>query len=107
MPERENHLMLKSASIAIALFLFAALASAQVPTSGNVFFGYSFENASSSALDNVTRPNFHGWDGSLEGKLAPFIGLVTDISGHYGTQTFTTPFPSTFTVTAHEYEALF
>jgi hypothetical protein len=107
MPERENPVMLKSASIAIALFLFSALGSAQIPTSGNIFGGYSFENASSSALDNVTRPNFHGWEGSLEGKLAPFIGLVTDISGHYGTQTYTTPFPSTFTVTGHEYEALF
>jgi hypothetical protein len=101
--------MLKSACIAITLFLFSALASAQIPTSGNVFVGYSFENASSSALDNITRPNFHGWEGSLEGKLAPFIGLVTDISGHYGTQTITElpPGPIVVSVTGHEYEVLF
>jgi hypothetical protein len=102
--------MLKSASIAIALFLFSALASAQIPTSGNIFGGYSFENASSSALDNVTRPNFHGWEGSLEGKLAPFIGIVTDFSGHYGTQTITEFPPSgpfNISITGHEYELLF
>ena len=98
--------MLKAMWVAVLLFLCAGLANAQIPTSGNVFFGYSFENASSSA-DNLTRPSLHGWEGSLEGKLAPFIGLVTDISGHYGTETFTTTFPSTFTVTAHEYEVLF
>ena len=34
--------MLKAVYIGAALFLFAALAKAQVPTSGNVFFGYSF-----------------------------------------------------------------
>jgi len=99
--------MLKAIWFAILLCACAGLANAQIPTSGNIFFGYSFENASSTALDNVTRPNFHGWEGSLEGKLAPFIGLVTYFSGHYGTQTFTTPFPSTFTVTAHEYDVLF
>jgi len=110
MPERENFLMLKSAWIAISLFLLASLAHAQIPTSGNIFFGYSFENASSSALDNIDRPNLQGWEGSLEGKLAPFFGIVTDFSGHYGTQTFTevTPDgPVNASVTGHEYEVLF
>jgi hypothetical protein len=101
--------MLKAIWIAVLLCVEVGMANAQIPTSGNVFFGYSFENASASALDNVTRPNFHGWEGSLEGKLAPFIGLVTDISGHYGTQTYTPgpPGPPTFRVTGHQYEVLF
>jgi hypothetical protein len=103
--------MLKAISIAILLGACAGLASAQVPASGNIFFGYSFENASSYALQDVTRPNLHGWEGSLEGKLAPFIGLVTDISGHYGTQTFTEPGPGSggvnVSVTGHQYEVLF
>jgi hypothetical protein len=97
--------MLKAIAIAILLCLCAGLANAQVPASGNVFFGYSFENASASALDNLTRPSLHGWEGSLEGKLAPFIGLVTDFSGHYGSQTIPTPGPTT--VNGHEYEVLF
>jgi hypothetical protein len=99
--------MFRSACVAIAFFLLTALSYAQIPTSGNVFVGYSFENASASALDNIDRPNLQGWEGSVEGKIAPFFGIVTDFSGHYGTQTFTTPFPSTFTVTGHEYEVLF
>jgi opacity protein-like surface antigen len=101
--------MLKATCIAFALFLFSGLASAQVRTSGNIFFGYSFENASASALDNLTRPNLHGWEGSLEGKLAPWVGLVTDVSGHYGSQTFVVlaPSPVNVKVTGHEYEVLF
>lgn len=102
--------MLKAACVGVALFLFAGLASAQVPTSGNIFFGYSFENASASALDGLTRPNLQGWEGSLEGKLAPWIGLVTDFSGHYGSQTFvalTPNGPVDMKVTGHQYEVLF
>lgn len=105
--------MLKVIWIAVLLCVCAGFANAQIPTSGNVFFGYSFENASSTALDGLTRPNYHGWEGSLEGKLAPFIGLVTDISGHYGTQNFTelTPVggggPVNVSVTGHQYEVLF
>ncbi len=102
--------MLKSACITLALFFFTALASAQIPTSGNVFFGYSFENTGSTALDGITRANLQGWEGSLEGKLLPFLGIVTDFSGHYGTQTFTDLTPSgplTVSLTGHEYEVLF
>jgi len=103
--------MLKAMGIVVLFCVCAGLANAQAPASGNVFFGYSFENASSSALDGLTRPTMHGWEGSLEGKLAPFIGLVTDFSGHYGTQTFTelTPGggPVNVKVTGHEYEVLF
>jgi hypothetical protein len=102
--------MLKASCIGVALLLLAGLASAQIPTSGNIFLGYSFENASSSALDNLTRPNLQGWEGSLEGKLAPWVGLVTDFSGHYGSQTFvalTPDGPINVKVTGHEYEVLF
>jgi len=102
--------MMKVACIGVALFLFAGLASAQVPASGNIFFGYSFENAGSSAIVDVTRPNLQGWEGSLEGKIAPWVGLVTDFSGRYGTQSFTVLGPEepvNISVTAHEYSVLF
>src|SRR5580704_17803291 len=109
MPGKGDVLMLKATCIGAALFLVASLASAQVRTSGNIFFGYSFENASASALDHLTRPNLQGWEGSLEGKLAPWVGLVTDVSGHYGSQTFVVlaPSPVNVKVTGHEYEVLF
>ena len=102
--------MFMAACISVALLLLAGLANAQVPTSGNIFIGYSFENASSSALDHLTRPNLQGWEGSLEGKLVPLVGIVTDFSAHYGSQTFTqlTPAgPVKVDVTGHEWEVLF
>ena len=107
--------MRKLACLSVFLLLFAYAASAQ--TSGNVFFGYSFENASStdfsSNLNFATRPNLQGWDASLEGKIFPHFGIVTDLSGHYGSQNYTiaTPVggggPETVQVTGHEFNVLF
>jgi hypothetical protein len=64
--------------------MFIALtgaAWAQIPTSGNVFFGYSYEHTPIVTADTT---NMNGWDASLEGKFLPWIGLVADIDGHYG-----------------------
>jgi hypothetical protein len=71
--------------ISLTVFLFASLATAQVPTAGNVFFGYSYYN---SDLSSTGRANANGWEGSLEGRLLPWIGAVVDFSGHYGSQNF-------------------
>ena len=102
--------MLKAACIGVVVFIFAGFASAQVP-SGNVFLGYSFENTNSSTLDlNLSRANLHGWEGSLEGKMLPWIGIVADFSGHYGSQSFIEPTPAgpeNIKVTGHEWEVLF
>jgi hypothetical protein len=65
--------------------------------SGNVFLGYSYLNA-----DVATRASLNGWNGSLEGKVFPFVGLVTDLSGHYGNEDF-----GTFKAQAHQYNFLF
>jgi hypothetical protein len=71
------------------LLLFVMLLTgggfAQIPTSGNIFFGYSYY---SSDL-NGSRTSLNGWEGSVEGKFLPFIGVVGDISGYYGNQGFT------------------
>ena len=110
---RESMFMRKLACLGIISFFFTCAASAQIPTSGNVFFGYSFENSSSTAFNsNLGRPNLQGWDASLEGKIFPHFGIVTDLSGHYGSQSFT-EFPPlgggsvTVQVTGHELEAIF
>ena len=73
--------MRKLAAIACML-LRAEIAGAQVRTSGNVFFGDSYYNT------NLTggRISPNGWEGSIEGKVLPFIGLVGDFSGHYGSE---------------------
>jgi hypothetical protein len=77
--------MRKIAIIACILFLFTGLALAQIPTAGNVFFGYSYFN---NNLSSIGRAGINGWEGSLEGKVLPFIGIVADFSGHYGSETF-------------------
>jgi opacity protein-like surface antigen len=103
--------MFRAACIGVVLFLLAGLANAQVPTSGNIFVGYSFENTNSSTLKlNLSRPNLQGWEGSLEGKILPWVGIVADFSGHYGSQTFIELPPSgsvDVKVTGHEWEVLF
>jgi len=67
------------------LISFTASSSAQIPTKGNVFFGYSYDHTSVSSGDSGS---LNGWDASLEGKFAPWIGLVTDIDGHYGSRNY-------------------
>jgi hypothetical protein len=95
-----------------SLLLFASLASAQIPTKGNVYFGYSYENLDSMSLDflNQSRANLNGWEATLEGKVLPAISLVADFAGHYGTQSYvyqSTNVNVPATVDAHEFTALF
>ncbi|HEX3821620.1 MAG TPA: hypothetical protein VHW45_14900 [Candidatus Sulfotelmatobacter sp.] len=77
--------MRKLASISIFIFILTGAASAQVPTSGNVFFGYSYYNTD---LSTINRANTNGWEASLEGKVFPLLGIVADFDGHYGSQVF-------------------
>lgn len=96
--------------IGLIVFAFATLAAAQVPTSGNVFFGYSYYNTDLSGID---RANLNGWEGSLEGKVVPWVGIVADLSGQYGSQNFpgfceAIPGPcSPVNLKVSEYNALF
>lgn len=79
-------------SFVAATTLFAASAHAQVPTSGNIFFGYSYAGGElivpaapgASALSHSA--NLNGWEGSLDGKLLPWVGIVADFGAHYGSQ---------------------
>ena len=104
--------MRKIGFISFVLLLFAGLASAQVPTSGNVFFGYSYENTSSSAVGfaNSSRANLNGWEASVEGKVFPWVGFVADVAGHYGSQSYVFNVGgqnSSVNVDAHEFTAMF
>lgn len=67
----------------LALLTMTGAASAQIPTKGNVFFGYSYDRTPIVSNDTT---NLNGWDASLEGKLLPWIGLVVDVDGHYGSE---------------------
>ena len=89
--------------IVLTVFTFATLATAQIPK-GNVFFGYSYLRSD--------RISGNGWNGSLEGKFLPWIGIVADLSGHYGSAVFPISCPPgsspcTFTGDAKTYSFVF
>ena len=80
--------MRKTAGILLGIFLAAGLAQAQIPTSGNIFVGYSFSQAEPSADVNL-----NGWEASLEGKFLPWVGIVGDFGATYGSSNLTFPCP--------------
>jgi Outer membrane protein beta-barrel domain len=65
--------------IAILVFSISGAAFAQVP-SGNIFVGYSYSRTDSFGGTK----NLNGWEGSLEGKFLPWIGIVADFGAGYG-----------------------
>lgn len=94
--------------IAVMLLLLTGCSVAQVPTAGNVFFGYSYQSADSTALNIIggNRVNMNGWEATLEGKVVPFLGIVADFSGHYGSQGALTPIGGV-NVTGHQLTVMF
>lgn len=110
--------MLQRFVVLAALFLaaiFSSVAAAQIPTAGNVYFGYTYYNTDLS----LNRGNLNGWQGTLEGRLFPYVGIVADLTGHYGTLSFAVPpcvvpvggngggCASNLNASAHVYEVLF
>ena len=96
--------MRKLVIFAFVLFSFAAAATAQIPTSGNIYAGYSYYNTNLGA----TRQSLNGWEGSIEGKFfpVPFLGVFADFSANYGDLKFPSPCPvgggcPTFSVNSH------
>jgi hypothetical protein len=69
--------------IAFVLLLSPIAGLAQIPTKGNLFGGYSYGSAD---LSFNGRTNLNGWNGSLEGEVLPWVGIVADFSGLYGSQ---------------------
>ena len=89
---RTSALLGRVTVIAAVSLVFSVAANAQVPTSGNVFFGYSYFNTPPlSFTGDTSRQNLNGWEGSLEGRVFPWVGIVADFSGHYGSQTVPSP----------------
>ena len=67
--------------LVLFLLISACLASAQLAPRGNAYFGYAYNRAEIASNDAT---NLNGWAASLEGKFVPFLGLVGDLSGTYG-----------------------
>jgi hypothetical protein len=91
----------KLLAIVFALTLMSVAAVAQVPTAGNVFFGYSYNRGSTGVSGTG---NLNGWEASLEGRVFPHIGIVADFGETYGTfvvPTFVGNFNSNTRVTSY------
>lgn len=80
--------MRKIAGILLGIAFAAGIACAQIPTSGNIFVGYSFSRAQVFQGNTV---NLNGWEGSLEGKFLPWIGIVADFGAGYGSNSLAFP----------------
>lgn len=78
--------MLKISAIALAWTTLGAVCAAQIPTSGNGFFGYSYSQGQIFSGTTTGNVSMNGWDASLEGKFLPWIGVVADLDWHYGSR---------------------
>lgn len=83
--------MRKKYAIGLFAALFGATGHAQIPTTGNIFFGFSYSRGQVFTGSRVpilfpssADANMNGWEGSLEGKFFPWIGVVADFDWHYG-----------------------
>jgi opacity protein-like surface antigen len=108
----------KKVALLAAVLLSITFAHAQIPTAGNIFIGYSYSGGDvtvpfqgETAFASHTA-SLNGWEGSLEGKFLPWIGLVADFSGHYGSHDLVVcssvlPPCGNFNFTARRYTVLF
>src|SRR2546430_16651153 len=78
---KKNILVQRFAAIAFTLFMLTTAVGGQIVPKGNIFVGYSYNRAGIFSTDHS---NLKGWNGSLEGKIFPFVGIVSDLSGYYG-----------------------
>ena len=84
--------MYKMMAIVCGLLFFSVAAHAQ---RFNAFVGYSYSNfglyvpqgRSLLAGSPAVSHSLNGWNGSLEAKVLPVLGIVADFSGHYGNET--------------------
>ncbi len=74
--------MSKRIAMVLALLIMSVAGFAQSAKSGDLYLGYSF-NRASTGWSNTG--NLNGWEASLEGRIAPWAGLVVDASTNYGT----------------------
>jgi hypothetical protein len=81
MSKSRRNIVCKWAAIWLTILVLVGGAAAQIPTKGDVFFGYSYNHADFNSAGSL---NLNGWEGSLTGKVAPWVGIVADISGQYG-----------------------
>lgn len=80
---------MKKLAIVAVLVSLAGFAQAQIPTSGSIFIGYSYAAgevfAHASGFGTISHSTgMNGWEGSVEGKLLPWVGIVADLGQTFG-----------------------
>src|SRR5437660_2449158 len=81
--------MRKLVFLTCSIAFLIGVASAQM-RSGNAFFGYSYYNSTNLSSPLFNRATTNGWEASVEGKILPFMGVVADLDGHFGSQNVST-----------------
>lgn len=81
--------MRKICAIIFTTWLLSTIASAQLPSGGNVFFGYSYLGGETFAASTTVqaaggRATMNGWEASAEGNYLPWLGALVDFDWHYG-----------------------
>ena len=83
--------MRKAIVITFMLLGLASMAMAQETPKVEIFGGYSLFHWDAQDLASAVPPgtsinqNIHGWNGSLQFNVNKYLGVVADMSGHYGT----------------------
>lgn len=80
---RNRRILGRMASRAAVIVWLAGGAMAQSLSSSNLFAGYSFLGAN---LISGQHANLNGWAISAEKKFLPYVGVVADFSGDYGSK---------------------
>ena len=81
--------MRKICAISFIAFVFSTIASAQLPSGGDAFFGYSYVRGQTFTNSTTVQASpgaagMSGWETSVEGKYLPWLGVVADLDWHYG-----------------------
>lgn len=81
--------MRKICAVSFITFVFSTIASAQLPSGGDAFFGYSYVHGEAFSNSRTVQAsggtaNMNGWETSAEGKYLPWLGAVADLDWHYG-----------------------
>jgi hypothetical protein len=79
--QERSVLVRKLSAIVFLLCLLTAAGMAQIPTSGNVYFGYALNHGTTGLSETGT---LNGWEASVEGKVFPHIGMVFDVGQQFG-----------------------
>jgi hypothetical protein len=79
----------KICAITFLVSIFSTIASAQLPSGGDAFFGYSYVHGEAFSNSRTVQASggtasMSGWETSVEGKYLPWLGAVADLDWHYG-----------------------